>query len=78
MVISRNQFLARFLTEKEAADALLVKRETLRKWRRQGCGPRYIRCGKRLVRYFLEDIEAWLLDKQYSSHASELSQKKQK
>lgn len=78
MIITRKQVLARFLTEKEAAEALLVKRETLRKWRRQGCGPRYIRCGSRLVRYFAEDIEAWLQEKKYSSRANEFGEAPQK
>ena len=48
------------LTESETAHRLGVSVSGLRKWRREGTGPPFIRMG-RLVRYSALDIEAWLL-----------------
>jgi excisionase family DNA binding protein len=61
------------LTEEEAATLLRVKRFTLRKWRRTGGGPRFIRCGWRLIRYVRSDIDEWLNDNKFGSNAHELS-----
>ena len=48
------------LTESEAARQLRVSVTGLRKWRRDGTGPRYVRLGGRLIRYRVPDIENWL------------------
>lgn len=45
----------------EAAEYLRVSRSTLAKWRMNGQGPRYHRCGPRLVYYLREEIDSWLL-----------------
>ena len=66
---------ADILTENEAAALLRVKRFTMRKWRREGGGPRFIRCGGRLIRYIKTDIDAWLDDNKFGSAAHELSAK---
>jgi predicted DNA-binding transcriptional regulator AlpA len=47
-------------TEPETAYRLGVSVSGLRKWRREGTGPPFIRMG-RLVRYSALDIKAWLL-----------------
>lgn len=47
------------LTETEAARQLRVSISGMRKWRREGSGPRFIRIG-RLVRYAGDDIREWL------------------
>ena len=60
------------MTEEETASFLRVKRFTLRKWRREGSGPRYIRCGGRLIRYILDDVTAWLSLQSFGSMAAEL------
>jgi excisionase family DNA binding protein len=60
------------LTEEEAATLLRVKRFTLRKWRRTGGGPRFVRCGWRLVRYARTDIDDWLSYNKFASNAAEL------
>jgi predicted DNA-binding transcriptional regulator AlpA len=44
----------------EAARYLNVSRSTLAKWRMNGNGPDYHRCGPRIVYYFEDEIEAWL------------------
>lgn len=33
---------------------------TLKRWRRTGTGPRYIRVGRSRVRYRVRDLDAWL------------------
>ena len=60
-------------TEAEAASYLSLKVYTLRKWRREGSGPEYIRCGARLIRYMQADIDSWLDRRKFHSNAHELS-----
>ncbi len=60
-------------TEAEAASYLGLKVYTLRKWRREGSGPEYIRCGARLIRYMQADIDSWLGQRKFQSNAHELS-----
>ena len=66
------------LTEAEAAELLQVTRFALRKWRRSGLGPRFVRCGGRLVRYLQADINSWLAQRKFYSNAHELSAASQK
>ena len=47
------------LDTSELADLLTNKSNTIEGWRIKGVGPRYIKIG-RLVRYRIEDVEAWL------------------
>lgn len=47
------------LSQKEAADRLGITHETLRKWRRFGRGPKFLRLGT-CIRYRAEDIEAFI------------------
>lgn len=63
------------LTEEDTAALLQVTPYALRKWRRQGCGPRFIRCGLRLIRYVKSDVDAWLNNNAFHSGAHELSAK---
>ena len=44
----------------EAAEYLGISRSTLAKWRMQGKGPPFHKCGPRLVYYCPDEIEAWL------------------
>ena len=60
------------LTEQETAAFLKVKIYSLRKWRREGSGPCYIRCGGRLIRYVEGDIISWLKTNSFDSSAAEL------
>jgi hypothetical protein len=43
-----------------------LKPNTLEIWRIQGVGPRFIKCG-RLVRYRIEDLDAYLEENTHSS-----------
>jgi len=57
------------LTETEVAEMLRCTKAALRKWRREGRGPRFIRVG-RLVRYRLADVEEFLESNASSSRAA--------
>lgn len=46
----------------EAARYLRVSRSTLAKWRMNGMGPPFHRCGPRLVYYYKHEIDAWLAE----------------
>jgi predicted DNA-binding transcriptional regulator AlpA len=47
------------LTEADVARQIGVSVGGLRKWRRQGTGPKFMRLG-RLVRYSVGELETWL------------------
>lgn len=47
------------LTEDKVADHLNVSLASVRRWRLEHRGPRYIKVGS-LVRYRPEDVESWL------------------
>jgi len=48
-----------FLTEKEFATIIRRSPETIRQWRRGGRGPRWIKCGGRIL-YPTESTKEWL------------------
>lgn len=48
------------LTIQDAADYLRVHRSFLDRRRVAGGGPRYIRMSARVIRYALDDLDAWL------------------
>ncbi|TAL32082.1 MAG: DNA-binding protein [Phenylobacterium sp.] len=54
------------LTTPEVADLLQVAEITLRKWRLNGAGPRFVRCGAN-VRYRRDDIDQWIADRTVAS-----------
>lgn len=54
LVLSRS-----LLRPYEVADQLGVARDTLRKWRRLGAGPPWIKLGNNTVRYDPEGFDAW-------------------
>jgi hypothetical protein len=44
-----------------AARYLGISRSTLAKWRMKDEGPTYHRCGPRIVYYFKDELDDWLL-----------------
>ncbi len=48
-----------FLTEKDVAKQINVSLATLRRWRLEKRGPRFVKVGA-LVRYRPEDLEQWM------------------
>ena len=62
------------LTSPHAATWLGVKPQTLRKWRCQGKGPRFVRRGTGRhspAAYRLADLEAWVDSRSFASTAEE-------
>lgn len=47
------------LDEKRAAEILGVSVHTLRAWRCRGCGPAYVKAGRRVL-YLQTDLDAYL------------------
>jgi predicted DNA-binding transcriptional regulator AlpA len=47
------------MSESELARKASVSIAVLRKWRREGRGPRFLKLG-RLVRYLVGDVDIWL------------------
>lgn len=51
---------AKRLRPQQAAHYLTISTSTLAKWRMRGEGPPFHYCGRRIVYYELEEINAWL------------------
>lgn len=49
-----------WMTTEQAAEYLSVSNGTMRNWRSRGEGPRYHLLGGRLVRYEVEDLDAYM------------------
>jgi predicted DNA-binding transcriptional regulator AlpA len=64
----RDDETADAMTESELARRASVSIAVLRKWRREGRGPRFLKLG-RLVRYLAADVNIWL-----DSHAFDCGQ----
>jgi excisionase family DNA binding protein len=47
------------MTEKRAAKLVGFSPRTLQKWRIEGRGPRFVKCG-RSVRYRWQDLQEWM------------------
>ncbi len=65
---------ANLLSTAAVASLLGLRPQTLRKWRLEGRGPRYVRLGEsRFGRatYRLADVEAWLAERTYSNTTQE-------
>ena len=59
-----------WVTPKAAADYLQVSESTLYALRRAGDGPPYAKRGQ-LVRYSIEDLDAWMRQNMENSHENE-------
>jgi predicted DNA-binding transcriptional regulator AlpA len=65
-----------FLSTAQAASWLGVRPSTLRKWRCQGTGPRFLRLGsgrRSPAAYRMADLEAWLEARSFQSTAEEVA-----
>jgi predicted DNA-binding transcriptional regulator AlpA len=50
-----------YVPEKEAAEYLGVSGSQMEKWRARGSGPRFVRIGRRGVRYALRDLDDFMM-----------------
>lgn len=57
----------RLLTSAAAAERLGISRRTLEAWRSRGGGPRFVAHSRRLVRYRIADLDAWIDERLRSS-----------
>ena len=60
-----------FLTDGQLCELLHVTSRTTMRWRRDGNGPAFIRCGGRRVLYCRTDVLAWLASRTYPHRAAE-------
>lgn len=51
---------AELINVKQYAELIGVSTDTIRRWGRQGFGPRPVRLGPRAVRYRSADVAAWI------------------
>lgn len=52
--------MRKYLTEKQVEEQYGLRVRTLQNWRSLGEGPQYIKVGKRLVRYRVEDLDRFM------------------
>lgn len=52
--------LALMLSESQVAERTGMSRASIKRWRRQGIGPRWIRVGPKRVLYPTDALDAWL------------------
>lgn len=68
--MAQDKNVPKLLDTSEVADLLTNKANTIEGWRIKGMGPRYIKIG-RLVRYRIEDVNAWLESQERTSTSQE-------
>ena len=63
-----------FVDTATAAELLSLHKDTLRRLRRIGSGPKYIRVpGTTAIRYEIEELRRWMSERSYASTAEEVS-----
>jgi predicted DNA-binding transcriptional regulator AlpA len=55
------------LTQRETASVLRLSERTLERLRVQGLGPKYVKCGRRSVRYRQSDLDEWIASRVVAS-----------
>jgi predicted DNA-binding transcriptional regulator AlpA len=53
----------KLLTEEEVAERLSVAPHTMKRLRLSGAGPPHIPIGRKIIRYRVQDVEAWQASK---------------
>jgi predicted DNA-binding transcriptional regulator AlpA len=61
------------LTSHEAAGYLRLSQRTLERLRCSSLGPKFIRCGRRSVRYCQSDLDQWIASRVVRSTSEELA-----
>ncbi len=65
------------LNEKQVAQLLCCTTSALRRWRREGRGPRFVKIG-RLVRYRQEDVEDFVNQNTVQAHLAGVDLEKER
>ena len=60
MLAANTDLVPKYWTADELAEMLRVKRDTVDQWRFRGQGPRFIRFGKKSIRYSHQDVMDWI------------------
>jgi hypothetical protein len=60
-----------FLTDVQLATMLRVTTRTTMRWRRDGDGPAYVRCGARRLLYSRKAVDEWLSRRCFAHRAAE-------
>lgn len=63
--------MSELLTTEEAAKAVGVSEMTMRRFRRNGGGPPYVRMGPKLIRYSAESLRLWVASRESASSDAE-------
>ncbi|MHB1302447.1 MAG: helix-turn-helix transcriptional regulator [Acidiphilium sp.] len=61
--------------ERDAARLLGIVPRTMMRWRKLGCGPRYVRMGNKLVAYSASELRRWQERRTFSHSAEESTAK---
>jgi hypothetical protein len=69
--VSNSQPQLETFDEFQTANFLSLSVKTLRNWRVKGVGPKFLKHGKKLVRYRHADLIAWLEDQLRTSTSDE-------
>lgn len=59
------------LSERDLARMLQVAVVTVRRWRINRIGPEYVRCGDRVIRYRVESVHGWLIQRKNGKHTQD-------
>ena len=59
------------LTQREAASVLRLSERTLERWRVAGIGPRFVRLGRRSIRYRQQNVDAYVAARVVASTSEE-------
>ena len=70
---SQEHLFSEYIDEDGLFARYLIPPRTAQRWRSCGGGPPFIRLGKRRVAYRVTDVERWLTQRTFSSHADELA-----
>lgn len=60
-----------FLTDAQLCERLHINARTSMRWRRDGGGPPFVRCGARRILYRASDVDSWAAARTYAHRAAE-------
>ncbi|MEE3502534.1 AlpA family phage regulatory protein [Acidiphilium acidophilum] len=73
MVYTDFEYGDRLIKERDVARLMGVVPRTMMRWRKLGCGPKYVRLGNTLVAYRESDLREWQEKRTFSHSAEEVT-----